>query len=309
MMREAVELTGQQGVVVRTIEDPADAHFRRGHIDVLDLDNVDRHQLNYGLVSAMAGRAAYQYIEEAIELAMSRRLDATVTGPIHKEALNAAGYHYAGHTEIFQTLTNSESSFMMLACGSLRAVHVSTHVSLRQACDRVKQERVLATIKQADTTLRELGVAKPRIAVPGLNPHSGEGGLFGSEEIEEIIPAIEKACQMGIDATGPIPPDTVFSKARGGLYDVVIAMYHDQAHIPIKLIGFQMDEAGRDWQSVSGVNITLGLPIVRVSVDHGVAFDIAGQGRASIESLLDAIKMAARLARARLSGKSEALSQ
>ena len=197
---------------------------------------------------------------------------------------------------MYAAYTNTKKYTMMLAHGDLRVVHVSTHVSLREACDRVKKDRVLEVIQIAWQACRDLGIDCPRVGVAGLNPHSGENGLFGREEIEEIIPAIEAARAQGIDADGPEPPDTVFSKARGGWYDIVVAMYHDQGHIPLKLLGFVYNRECGAWDAVEGVNITLGLPIVRVSVDHGTAFDQAGSGQASPSSLINAIDYAARLA-------------
>ena len=188
---------------------------------------------------------------------------------------------------------------MMLAHENLRVVHVSTHVSLREACDRVKKARVLEVIEIANQACRDLGIEKPRIGVAGLNPHSGEHGLFGREEIDEILPAIQEAQAEGIDADGPVPPDTVFSKARGGWYDIVVAMYHDQGHIPLKLVGFVYNQDAGKWDAVAGVNITLGLPIIRVSVDHGTAFDQAGRGTASPLSLVNAVDYAVRLAESR----------
>ncbi len=184
---------------------------------------------------------------------------------------------------------------MMLADGDLRVAHVSTHVSLRTACDRVKKDRVYRVIKLADDACRKFGIEKPRIAVAGLNPHAGENGMFGSEETEEILPAIRQAVSEGINADGPLPPDTVFSKARGGWYDIVVVMYHDQGHIPLKVLGFVYDRDAGKWKSVRGVNITLGLPIIRTSVDHGTAFDQAGKGTASELSLINAIEYAVRL--------------
>ncbi|MPN33664.1 D-threonate 4-phosphate dehydrogenase [bioreactor metagenome] len=203
-----------------------------------------------------------------------------------------AGHHYSGHTEIYAKFTNTEKYTMMLAYENLRVVHVSTHVSLREACDRVKKLRVLDVIRMANNACKSLGISKPSIGVAGLNPHCGENGLFGTEEIEEIIPAIKEAISEGIYVTGPIPPDTVFSKARGGWYDIVVAMYHDQGHIPLKVLGFQYDSESNEWKAVEGVNLTLGLPIIRTSVDHGTAFDHAGKGDANELSLMNAIDYA-----------------
>jgi 4-hydroxythreonine-4-phosphate dehydrogenase len=249
-----------------------------------------------GKLSRAAGEAAFRYVEEVIHLALSGEVDATVTNPLNKEALNKAGHHYAGHTEIYASLTGTSKYTMMLAHEDMRVVHVSTHVSLREACDRVKKNRVLEVIRIADAACRDMGIEAPRIGVAGLNPHSGEGGLIGREEIDEIIPAIESAKAEGIACEGPVSPDTLFPKARGGFYDIAVAMYHDQGHIPLKMEGFVFDRAENKWRDVSGVNITLGLPIIRTSVDHGTAFDQAGKGAASAASLISAISYAVRFA-------------
>jgi 4-hydroxythreonine-4-phosphate dehydrogenase len=253
-------------------------------------------KLQYGKVSAMSGHAAFEAVRKVIELALAKQIDATVTGPINKESINLAGHHYSGHTEIYADFTRTQDYTMMLAHESLRVVHVSTHVSLREACERVRKDRVLQVIKLAREACRKIGIAEPRIGVAGLNPHAGESGMFGREEIEEIIPAIEEARALGIDADGPVPPDSLFSKARGGLYDIVVAMYHDQGHIPLKVIGFTWNPAEQKWDSISGVNITLGLPIIRSSVDHGTAFGKAGKGTASELSLIHAIEYAVQMA-------------
>ena len=296
MIERARTVTGCEDIRINPVKSPADARYEHGTIDVLEMGLVDADKLPIGQVSAEAGEAAFRYVEKAIELAMSGEVDGTVTNAINKEAVNLAGHHYSGHTEIYAEYTNTKKYTMMLAHGDLRVVHVSTHVSLREACDRVKKERVLEVIRIAWQACRDLGIEKPRIGVAGLNPHSGENGLFGREEIEEILPAIEAARAEGIDADGPVPPDTVFSKARGGWYDIVVAMYHDQGHIPLKLVGFVYNKETGVWDAVEGVNITLGLPIVRTSVDHGTAFDQAGTGKASPSSLINAIDYAATLA-------------
>lgn len=285
---------------VRYLSDIAQAQFDPDVIEVLDLGILAGNSYEMGQVSALCGDAAFQYVKTAIELAMAGTVDATVTAPLNKEALNLAGHEFAGHTEIYAHFTQTKNYSMMLAHGNLRVLHVSTHVSLREACDRVKTPRVLSVIELADKTLRELGMAQPRVAVAGLNPHAGEHGLFGTEEIEEIIPAIDLAREKGINAIGPIPPDTVFAKLAAGAYDVCVCMYHDQGHIPVKLAGFSWD--GDKMADVSGVNITLGLPIIRVSVDHGTAFDIAGKGIASCASMLSSIDYAARFARVKAGG-------
>lgn len=297
LLRHVRPIVGAEHLQVHTVKHPNEARFESGTVDVLQVGDEDLVNLPAGQVSAEAGEAAFLYVQEAIRLALAGAVDGTVTNPLNKEAINRAGHHYAGHTEIYAALTGAPEVAMMLAHGDLRVIHVSTHVSLRQACDLVKKERVLKVIRIADDACRRLGIAQPRVAVAGLNPHSGESGLFGHEDAEEIVPAIEAARALGILAEGPVPPDTVFSKAQGGLYDIVVAMYHDQGHIPLKLVGFQLDKQTGRWTNVSGVNITLGLPIIRTSVDHGTAFDQARKGTATELSLLDAISYAAILAR------------
>ena len=296
VMEDAVKVVCPGGVQIRAVQSVGEAVFEPGVINVLDLGLVDMEKLVYGQVSAMCGEAAFRYVEKVIRLAMDGQIDATVTNALNKAAINLAGHHFAGHTEIYAHYTNTKNYTMMLAHENLRVVHISTHVSLREACDRVKKDRVLSVIRIADDACRRLGMEHPRVAVAGLNPHSGEGGLFGREEIEEITPAIEAARALGIDADGPVPPDTVFSKARGGWYDIVVAMYHDQGHIPLKVTGFVYNPEKGRWDNVAGVNITLGLPIIRASVDHGTAFGHAHQGLANPVSLKNAIEYAARFA-------------
>ncbi|GCF95085.1 4-hydroxythreonine-4-phosphate dehydrogenase [Enterococcus florum] len=281
---------------IHVVEKPSEGKFTFGTIDLIDLGVVQLAELPIGEVSQIGGNAAFQYVKKVIELAMEKEIDATVTNPLNKEAMNAAGHHYAGHTEIYADLTGTEKYTMMLADGNLRVVHVSTHVSLREACDRATKARVLDVIRIADKACKNLGIKEPRIAVAGLNPHCGENGLFGQEEIHEINPAVEAAQAEGIQAFGSLPADTVFSKANGGMYDIVVAMYHDQGHIPLKLLGFVYDQATQSWEAVKGVNITLNLPIIRTSVDHGTAFDQAGKWTASELSLENAIDYAIRLA-------------
>ena len=273
-----------------------EANFAFGRIDVFNLHNLPIGQLRHKQVDAQQGRASFDYVAKVIELAMQGEIDATVTGPINKAAINAAGHHFAGHTEIYAALTHTRNYSMMLAEGNFRVAHVSTHVSLREACERVTQERVLNVIRLSHQALRQLGIQFPRIGVAGLNPHCGEGGLFGSEDDQEIAPAVCAAQSEGIQANGPLPADTIFSKMRGGMYDLVVVMYHDQGHIPTKLIGFQYDDKTGTWGEMAGVNVTLGLPIIRVSVDHGTAFGKAGEGRANPQSMIEAIKLAAKLA-------------
>lgn len=278
------------------VKSPSEGLYRYGTIDVLNIGAAESADVPIGKVSAKAGHAAFLYVKKAIELAMNHEVDATVTNALNKEAMNLAGHHYSGHTEIYADFTGTVHYTMMLAYHNLRVVHVSTHVSLRKACDKVKKERIVDVTRIADKACRMMGIAHPRIGVAGLNPHCGENGLFGTEELNEIIPAVRELSAEGINADGPIPADTVFSKARGGWYDCVVAMYHDQGHIPLKVLGFVYDKSKQAWNAVDGVNITLGLPIIRTSVDHGTAFDQAGTGRANEDSLVNAIHYGVRFA-------------
>lgn len=295
VMEDALRFTGL-GLRARKVADPANGLYQPGTVDVLDLANVGPGEFQYGKVTVPQGRASFEYVRRVIELALAGQVHGTVTGPINKEAVNAAGFHYSGHTEIYAELTGSKDYAMLLAAGNFRVAHVSTHVSLAEACRRVKKERILRVIQLTRDALLRFGIAAPRLAVAGLNPHCGEGGLFGSEDTAEILPAVEQARAQGINADGPIPADTVFPKMKGGMYDAVVVMYHDQGHIPIKLIGFEYDEATGSWVGMSGVNVTLGLPIIRTSVDHGTAFDKAGLGQANEQSMLEAIRLAAAMA-------------
>lgn len=286
-------------LAVRSIARVAEAAFSPDTIEVLDLANADPARFAVGRVSAVCGRAAYEYIERAVQLAQAREIDAIVTGPINKEALAAAGVPHAGHTEILASLTGTKTYAMLLMGRELRVIHVTTHVALRQVPELVTRERVLRTIRLGHEAMRRLGMAAPRIAVCGLNPHAGEGGLFGDEEQVAIGPAIAGARAEGIDATGPYPADTLMSRAAGGEFDLVVAMYHDQGHAPVKTLGFRYDDAKKAWTGMSGVNVTVGLPILRVSVDHGTAFDRAGTGTANPESMVEAILVAAEMAQAK----------
>ena len=249
-----------------------------------------------GVLSAEGGRFAYLAVERGVRLAQAGRAGAIVTAPLNKEALNKAGHHYAGHTEMLAALTGVKGSVMLLAHGNMRVSPVSTHVALRDAPKRLTPERLRLVLDLTHEALLAVGVAEPRIAVAALNPHAGEGGLFGREDIEVSGPTVVRAVRDGLKVYGPVPGDTVFVKLRAGQYDAVIAMYHDQGHIPVQLLGFSVDPATGRWEALSGVNITLGLPIVRTSVDHGTAFDIAGKGIASERSLIEAIEYAERLA-------------
>ncbi len=284
-------------LAINTCPTVKDGRFTPGTLDVLDLGNLPMAELRHKTVTARQGQASFEYIDRAIALAMSGEIDGTVTGPINKAAVNAAGFHYAGHTEIYADKTKTADYAMMLIDGSFRVTHVSTHVSLREACERVKKKRIQKVIQLTHATLKRLDIDAPRIAVAALNPHCGEGGLFGNEDDTEIAPAVDAARSSGIQVEGPLPADTVFSKMQGGMFDAVVVMYHDQGHIPAKLVGFKYDDTTDTWSQMAGVNITIGLPIVRTSVDHGTAFDKAGEGRANPQSMIEAIKMAAKLSR------------
>jgi 4-hydroxythreonine-4-phosphate dehydrogenase len=234
-----------------------------------------------------------------VRLAMDRAIDAIVTAPINKEALNAAGYAYAGHTEILAELSGSKDSCMLLAHDKLRVSHVTTHVALAEVPGRVTPERLRRVFTLTHQAMVDLGIERPRIGVAALNPHAGEGGLFGREDTLVIAPVIAEFRARGMAFEGPVPGDTVFVKALGGQFDAVVAMYHDQGHVAVKTLGFTMDPASGRMSALSGVNVTLGLPIVRTSVDHGTAFDIAGRGIANPQSMLEAIELALRLVSAR----------
>ncbi|PWU21517.1 MAG: 4-hydroxythreonine-4-phosphate dehydrogenase PdxA [Candidatus Rokuibacteriota bacterium] len=277
----------------------AECRFARGTIECLDLANVDAARLAKAAVSAEAGRAAYAYIEAAVSLCLSGAIDGVVTAPVNKEALAAAGQPFTGHTEILAKLSGTKDFAMLLMGKELRVIHVTTHVALRRVPDLVTRDRVLRVIQLAQLTMNGLGRPRARIAVCGLNPHAGEDGLFGDEEKTQIIPAVEEARRGGLDVHGPLPADTLFSRARGGEFDIVVAMYHDQGHVPVKTVGFTYDEAARAWTGLSGVNVTVGLPFLRVSVDHGTAFDRAWQGIANPESMVEALDVAVRMLAAR----------
>ncbi|AGN01237.1 4-hydroxythreonine-4-phosphate dehydrogenase [Salinarchaeum sp. Harcht-Bsk1] len=287
VLRAAVECC-DSSLSVEAVDDVAEASFADDAVSVLDLDLVD--DLEYGVIREEYGAASLAYVEKAIELAKAGTIDAITTAPIHKQATRMAGSEHAGHTGLLAARTDTDVYSMMLVHDDLRVSHVSTHVPLREACDLVTTEAVLDTIRVTDEGLRQLGVEEPIIAVAGLNPHASDGGLLGDEEAAEIEPAVERAREEGIDAVGPEPPDTVYPQAAGGAADCVVSMYHDQGHIPIKMLGFG-DGA------VTGVNVTIGLPIVRTSVDHGTAFDIAGTCQADPTSLIDAVEVAVRAAR------------
>jgi 4-hydroxythreonine-4-phosphate dehydrogenase len=256
---------------------------------VVDLP-IEGAPLPWGKLSPVAGDAAFRFIEKAVRDAEAGNIGCIVTAPINKEALNLAGHHYDGHTGMLRSLTGSKAAYMLLASERLKVIHVSTHVSLQEAIRRATTERVLATIRAGDAHLKRIGYAAPKIAVASINPHCGENGLFGTEDDEQIAPAVAAAQAEGIDAYGPISADTVFHRAYSGAFDLVVAQYHDQGHIPIKLVAFD-----------TAVNVSVDLPIDRTSVDHGTAFDIAGKGIANHGNLIEAIAYARRLVAGRAS--------
>ena len=273
-----------------------DARFEFGTIDIFDLGITDINTLQFGKIAASCGEASFQSVKKAIELALAKEVDATVTGPINKKSINEAGHHFVGHTEIYAHYTNTKKYAILLVEDNINVIHVSTHVSLRQACDLVKKERIVQVIELIVDGLKRLGKSNLKIGVAGLNPHAGDSGLFGTEDDLEILPAVQEAKSLGYDVEGPVPPDTMFAKAAMGAYGGVVAMYHDQGHIPFKLAGFKWNSEKQQMDSVKGVNITLGLPIIRTSVDHGTAFEIAGKGIASADAMQLAIESAVQLA-------------
>ncbi|MGV0909611.1 4-hydroxythreonine-4-phosphate dehydrogenase PdxA [Martelella sp. FOR1707] len=288
-LRRQVRVIGDRSTVARAaavcgIDLPVLAPDEAGDGIRVDHIAVDGLPEEFGVLSPACGEASYRYIARAVELAMGGDAASIVTAPINKEALNAAGHHYDGHTGMLAHLTGSKSSWMLLASERLNVVHVSTHVSLKDAIGRATTERVLETIRTGHKHMKRMGLEAPRIAVAGINPHCGENGLFGREDDEAIVPAVAAAKAEGINVVGPISADTVYHRAYNGAFDLVVAQYHDQGHIPIKLVAFD-----------TAVNVSLGLPIDRCSVDHGTAFDIAGTGKANHVNMLAALDYAAKM--------------
>ena len=283
---------------INVVTDPKTGRYQEGWLDLVDLGNINE-EIPYGVVKKAGGQAALDFIHKSIDLALDNQVDAVVTGPIHKEAIHLTGCRQAGHTEIFGQRTGAEAVSSMLSVGDFRVIHVTLHVGLVEACRQLSRELILDKIRLAHEAMLDLGIAKPRIAVPGLNPHSSDGGLFGDEEERIIIPALKEARANGYDVDGPVPPDSVFIKLRGRKYDVALALYHDQGHIPTKLLGWNWDEESGRWTAMSGVGVTLGLPIIRTNPDNGTAFDLAGTGQANPQAMVEAVQMAAHLARAK----------
>ncbi len=286
----------QSELKIHRISSVKEARFELGTIDVYDLACIDMSTFQPGVLQNQCGHAAFISVTTAIQLAMDNEVDATVTAPLNKEALHNAGHNFDGHTEIYAHYTNTKKYAMLLADEHLRVIHVSTHVPLRVACDRVKKDRIIEVTELITDACKQFGIENPRIGIAGLNPHASDGGLFGWEEEKEITPAVKELQERGFNVDGPVPPDSLFAKARCGKYDGCVAMYHDQGHIPFKVVGFQWDKETGKMEAAKGVNITLGLPIIRVSVDHGTAFDVAGKGIASPDAMLLSIDYATKMA-------------
>lgn len=278
---------------------PDNGIFQPGTIDVFNMQNVDITKLQKKQISRMTGKASLENIYKAIELTLDHTIDAIVTGPIHKVAIHKAGCKFPGHTEIFSDRLGVKEFSSMLVVDNFRVMHVTLHTSLKNAIESLSVNRLLKMIRLAHISLKEMGIGNPRIAVPGLNPHSGDDGLFGNEEDKIIKPAIEAARSEGLNVDGPVPPDSVFIKASGGKYDIVVALYHDQGHIPGKLLGWKWDEALQRYTQMKGVTIVLGLPIIRTNPDHGTALEVAGEGIANFDAMVDAITLAAQIHKGR----------
>lgn len=285
-------------VAVNSIASLALADPAKGRLDVLDLKNVNPASHKWGTPDASSGKAVVEYVRKAVEITMSREADAIVTAPLNKELMNAAGHHHAGHTELLADLTGTKEFGMMFVGGGLRVILATIHLALKDVPRHITQATILKTLRLAHKAMRYFGVENPRIGVAALNPHAGEGRLFGSEEWDVILPAVIKAREEGIHASDPIPADTLFYKARNNYFDIVVAMYHDQGLAPLKMLAFG-----------NAVNVTVGLPIIRTSVDHGTAYDIAGKGCADPASLLEAVKVAVTMTKHRQQGQGKTIEQ
>ena len=283
-MQQAVKVAGQP-LAVRETADPTAAGQDPAVVDVVDIHNLNPEAITVGQLSVPCGKAAMEWVTKAGQLALAGVVDGIATAPLNKEAASLAGFQSIGHTELLQELAGIKTIATMLLSKNLRVVHLTTHRSLRVACDYVKKERILEFLQLTHDSFVRWGFPQPRLAAAGLNPHNSDGGLLGNEESEEIAPAVAAARERGIDVVGPIPADSVFHQAIQGRYDAVLAMFHDQGHIPVKVYGFE-----------ESVTANLGLPFVRTSVDHGTAFDIAGQGLAQHISMLESIRLAVALA-------------
>lgn len=284
VMENAIEIVNAD-LKINVVSDVKQCVFEEGIMNLFDLDNIDMDKFEFGKISAMCGRAAYEYIEKSISLAMNGEADAVATTPINKESLHAAEVNFIGHTEIFGALTDTEDPLTMFETNGMRVFFLTRHKSLRDMLDDIKKDRIIDYVKRCTDALEKLGVTEGTMAVAGLNPHCGEHGLFGYEEVEEIMPAVEELKKEGYDVAGPIPADSVFNQVAQGRYNSVLSLYHDQGHIATKTLDFDRT-----------ISVTNGMPILRTSVDHGTAFDIAGKGIAGAISMKEAIRLAAKYA-------------
>ena len=284
VMEKAIEIVGAD-LKVNVVESPADGDYSYGVLNMIDLDNIDMSRFEYGKINAMCGQAAFDYIKKSIEITMDKQADAVATTPINKESLHAAEVDFIGHTEIFGALTGTADPLTMFETNGLRVFFLTRHKSLRDMLDDIKKDRIIDYVERCTDALRRLGVKEGTMAVAGLNPHSGEHGLFGWEEVKEIAPAVEELKERGINVAGPVPADSVFHQAAQGRFNSVLSLYHDQGHIATKTLDFDRT-----------ISITNGMPILRTSVDHGTAFDIAGKGIAGAVSMEEAIRLAAKYA-------------
>ena len=279
---QKIERVIESGLALNAVGSVSESIGSAGTIDVLDMKNIDAAALAWGRINGDAGRAAYEYIVKAAELGMAGEIDAIATTPINKESIKAAGIDFIGHTEMLAHLSGTEDPLTMFQVRNMRVFFLSRHLSLKDACDAVKKDKVINYIHRSIKALERLGINNPMLAVAGLNPHNGEHGMFGSEEVVEITPAVEECISKGVNVTGPVPGDSVFAMALKGRYDGVLSMYHDQGHIATKTVDFERT-----------ISLTIGMPFLRTSVDHGTAFDIAGKGIASGISMAEAVRLAA----------------
>ena len=284
VMEKAIEIVGAD-LKVNVVDSPADGDYSYGVLNMIDLDNIDMSRFEYGKINAMCGQAAFDYIKKSIEITMDKQADAVATTPINKESLHAAEVDFIGHTEIFGALTGTADPLTMFETNGLRVFFLTRHKSLRDMLDDIKKDRIIDYVERCTEALRRLGVKEGMMAVAGLNPHSGEHGLFGWEEVKEIAPAVEELKERGFNVAGPVPADSVFHQAAQGRFNSVLSLYHDQGHIATKTLDFDRT-----------ISITNGMPILRTSVDHGTAFDIAGKGIAGAVSMEEAIRLAAKYA-------------
>lgn len=284
VMEKTIEIVGAD-LKVNVVDSPADGDYSYGVLNMIDLDNIDMSRFEYGKINAMCGQAAFDYIKKSIEITMDKQADAVATTPINKESLHAAEVDFIGHTEIFGALTGTADPLTMFETNGLRVFFLTRHKSLRDMLDDIKKDRIIDYVERCTDALRRLGVKEGTMAVAGLNPHSGEHGLFGWEEVKEIAPAVEELKESGFNVAGPVPADSVFHQAAQGRFNSVLSLYHDQGHIATKTLDFDRT-----------ISITNGMPILRTSVDHGTAFDIAGKGIAGAVSMEEAIRLAAKYA-------------